>query len=137
MATPLDSLAQYVAVDLAVGAVGTVVWEDSMPDKEDGTYDTAVCVIGTGGSAPDLAIGGNTDNPGFLILSRSLSADTALANLTTIFNGIHGLNSQTVHGTYFLLIAAVHSNPLGMGRDDRQRFMFSHSYRAIVRGVTR
>ena len=137
MATPLDSLAQYIAVDLGIGAVGTVVFEDSLPDASAGTYDTAVAVISNGGAAPDLAIDGNTDSPGFLILSRSLDADTAIGNLTTIFQGIHGLHEQTVHGTYFMLIAAMHSGPLGMGRDERSRWMFSQSYRSLVRGTTR
>ena len=137
MATPLDSLATYIATDLNIGALGSVVFEDSLPDATAGTYDTAVAVIGTGGAAPDLAIGGNTDQPGFLILSRSLSADTALANLATIFQGIHGLVEKDIHGTHFMLIAALHSNPMGMGRDERQRFMFSQAYRSMARGVTR
>ena len=137
MATPLDSLATYIATDLNVGALGTVVFEDYLPDKSDGSLDTAVAVIGTGGQAPTLTIGDDTDYPGFLILSRSQDADTALANLTTIFQGIHGLTETTVHGTHFKLIAAVTSNPMGLGRDERQRFMFSQHFRAIVRGVTR
>ena len=135
--TPLHSLAQYIAVDLAIGALGTVTFEDSLPDASAGTYDTAVAVIGTGGAAPDLAIGGNTDQPGFLILSRSLDADTALANLTTIFQGIHGLAEKDIHSTHFMLIAALHSNPMGMGRDERSRWMFSQAYRSMVRGTTR
>lgn len=137
MATPLDSLATYIGTDLGVGAVGTVVFEDSMPDASAGTYDTCVAVIGTGGSAPALTLGDDSDYPSFLILSRSLSADTALANLTTIFQGIHGLTEQTIHGSHFKLVAAIHSNPMGLGRDEKARFMFSMAFKAIVKGVTR
>lgn len=137
MATPLHSLAQYIAVDLGIGALGTVTFEDSLPDASDGTLDTAVAVIGTGGAAPDLALGGNTDAPGFLILSRSLDADTAIGHLTTIFQGIHGLAEKDVHGTHFMLIAALHSNPMGLGRDERQRWLFSWAFRSLVRGVSR
>ena len=71
MATPLGALAQYIATDLGVGTYGTDVFDTSMPDKTDGSYDTAVCVVSTPGQAPDLAIQGNTDYPGFLVLSRS------------------------------------------------------------------
>lgn len=137
MATPLDSLAQYIAVDLAVGALGSVVFEDYLPDKADGSYDTAVAIIGTGGQAPALTLSDDTDYPGFLILSRSLSADTALANLKTIFEGIHGFTETTIYSTHFKLIAAIHSNPMGQGRDERQRFVFSQAFRAMTRGVTR
>jgi len=137
MATPIDSLAQYVAVDLAIGAIGVTVFEDGLPDATAGTFDTCVAVIGTGGQAPALTLSDDTDYPGFLILSRSLDADTALANLETIFQGIHGLHETMVHSTYFKLIAALTSNPMGLGRDERQRWMFSQPYRSMTRGVTR
>ena len=137
MASPLDSLATYIATDLAVGALGTVVFEDSLPDSSDGSLDTCVAVISTAGAPPALTTGDDTDYPGFLILSRSLSADTALANLQTIFHGIHGKTETTIHGTYFKLIYAISSSPMGLGRDERQRFMFSQAFRALVRGVSR
>jgi len=137
MATPLDSLAQYIATDLGVGALGSIVWEDTMPDKSDGSYDTAVAVISAGGQAPALTILDDTNYPSFLILSRSLDADTALANLTTIFQGIHGVHETMIHGTYFKLIAAITSGPMGQGRDEKQRFVFSWPFRTMTRGITR
>ena len=137
MATPLDSLAQYIAVDLAIGALGVVTFEDAMPDSAAGTYDTCVAVIGTGGSAPALTLSDDTDYPGFLILSRSLNVDTALANLATVFQGIHGLHETMIHGTYFKLIAALTSNPMNLGSDQRSRFMFSMSFRTMTRGISR
>lgn len=136
MANPLDSLAQYIAVDLAVGALGTVVFEDKMPDSVAGTYDTCVAVIPLPGSAPALTWGDDTDSPGFLILSRSLDTDTAIANLTTIQNGIHGLYERDLHGTHFKLIAALGSR-MSLGEDERSRMLFSQAYRSMVRGVTR
>lgn len=137
MASAVDSIAQYLATDLALGALGTVVFEDALPDSSATTYDTALAVISTGGSAPDLAFGGNTDSPGFLILSRSSSGDTALGNLQTVFQALHGLHETLVHGTYFMLIAALTSAPMPVGQDERSRWMFAQSYRTMVRGVTR
>ena len=137
MATPLDSLATYIATDLAVGALGTVVFEDQMPDAADGSLDTCVTVISTAGAPPALTTGDDTDYPGFLILSRSLSADTAIANLQTVFAGIHGLYEQTLHGTHFKLISAINSAPMSLGRDEKQRFLYSWAYRGIVAGTAR
>lgn len=136
MAEPLDSLAQFIAVDLAIGPLGTTTFEDRMPDASAGTYNTCVAVIPLPGSAPSLTLGDDTDQPGFLILSRSLDADTAIANLTTIQTGIHGLNSRTLYGTHFKLIAALGSR-MSLGQDERSRFVFSQAYRSMVRGVSR
>ena len=137
MATPLDSLTTYIATDLGLGTVGTNVFDTSMPDKQDGSYDTAICVVATPGQAPDLAFGGNTDYPGFLVLSRSLSVDTATTSIYTVFTGLHGLHEALIHGVYFNLIAAVNSAPMDMGRDERQRYMLSWAFRSMTRGVTR
>lgn len=136
MADPLDSLAQYVAVDLAIGALGTVVFQDQMPDAAAGTYDTCVGLIDTGGPAPALTLGDDTDYPTFQIVSRSLSADTAKTNLRTIFQGIHGLHEVSIHSTYFKLIAAV-GGMVFLGRDEKNRYLWSQSFRTMVRGVTR
>lgn len=137
MATPLDSLAQYIAVDLGIGALGTTTFEDNMPDDVSGKYDTAVCVVGQPGGPPDLSTNGSNDFPGFLIFSRAIDAGTATTNIYTIFQGLHGLHEQTIHGTYFNLIAALHSIPMSLGRDERQRFVYSWAFRSMVVGVTR
>jgi len=136
MADPLDSLAQYVAVDLAIGALGTVTFQDNMPDAAAGTYDTAVLLVDTGGPAPALTWGDDTDYPTFQIVSRSLSADTAKTNLQTIFQGIHGVHETMIHSTYFKLIAAV-GGLIFLGRDVKQRYVYTQSFRTMVRGVSR
>lgn len=136
MASVVDSIAQYIATDLNLGALGTVVFEDNLPDQP----DTAICVYSLPGQPPDLAVGiGMTtvDRPGFQIASRSLSADTAIANELTIYQALHGLASQTIHGTTFVLVAAVQSGPMGLGRDEKQRFVFARSYRTITQGAAR
>lgn len=136
-AYPLDSIAQYVAVDLGIGAIGTVVFKHGMPDKADTTHDTVVVLIDTGGSPPSLALQDDTDNISFQVLSRSPSAATAHANLMTVFQGLHGMFEKDVHQTHIKLIWATQGNPVGLGQDSRQRNLFSMSFRGMVRGVTR
>lgn len=136
MATPTDSIAQYVATDLAIGALATVVFEEHLPSDP----DTAVCVYSTPGSQPGLSVGvgmNTVDYPSFQIVSRSLDAGTAISNEQTIYEALHGLTEQTIHGTYFNLIYAAQSGPASLGRDEKQRFMFARNYRAITRGVAR
>ncbi|HKS90707.1 MAG TPA: minor capsid protein [Tepidiformaceae bacterium] len=137
MASVVDSIAQYVATDLSLGTLGSTVFEDSMPDAADGSIDTCIAVYNVPGAAPDLTQGDNTDRPSFMVVCRSLSADTALANDLAIYDALHGLTETSVHGTYFLLIAAVQSAPTPLGRDEKARLMWARNFRAIVRGVTR
>lgn len=133
MADPLDSLAQYIATDLAVGALGTVVFEDNQPDQP----DTCVTVYSAAGGPPTLTRGDDTDTPGFQIRSRSLDADTAKTNLRTVFQALHGLTETTLHGTHFKLIWFTQSSPVPLGRDEKQRFEFVQNLRAMVQGVSR
>lgn len=133
MATPLDSLATYIAIDLGVGALGSIVFEQSLPDQP----DTAVCVYDTGGGPPTLTQGDNTDSPSFQVVSRSLDTATALANLATIFKALHGLTEKTLQGTHFKLLWALQSNPVSLGRDEKQRASFSQNFRALVAGSSR
>lgn len=130
---PLDSIVAYIAADLEVGAVGTVVFLENMPDQP----DTAVCVYDTGGAPPTLTQGDDTDQPSFQVVARSLSAGTARQTMQTIFQGLHGMTETTIHGTHVKLLYALQSNPISLGRDEKQRFSFSWNYRAMVAGVTR
>jgi len=83
-----------------------------------------------------LTWGDDTDYPTFQIVSRSLSADTAKTNLQTIFQGIHGVHETMIHSTYFKLIAAV-GGLIFLGRDVKQRYVYTQSFRTMVRGVSR
>jgi hypothetical protein len=133
MAFPLDSLTQYIAEDLGVGTVGTDVFRNHMPDQP----DTCVTVSETGGGAPRLEQGDNTDTPSFQVRARSLDASTARATLQMIFQALHGLTEQTLHGTHFKLIWALQSTPVPVGRDEKQRNDFVLNFRAMVAGVSR
>lgn len=138
--TPADSIAQYIATDLALGVLGTTVFEEQMADASDGSVDTAICVYSMPGQPPDLSVGVGTntiDYPAFQVVCRSLDAATALANDLAIFQDLHGKAETTVHGTYFTLITAIQSAPVSLGRDPRQRFLFARNYRTIARGTAR
>jgi hypothetical protein len=130
---PIDSLATYIATDLAIGTVGTNVFKQSLPDQP----DTAVCIYDTGGGPPTLVTRDDTDSPSWQVLSRSLDASTALTNLQTIFRGLHGITETTTHGLHIKLLWAMQSNPVSLGRDEKQRFQFVMNFRAYVTGQTR
>jgi hypothetical protein len=132
-ATPLDSLAQYIAVDLAIGALGTVVFEDSMPDQP----DTCIAIYNSGGAAPALTSGDDTDYPSFQLRSRAADADVARTNLITIYQALHAVTETDIHGTHFKVIGYKQSNPVPLGKDEKQRFEFTQNLFAFVRGVTR
>lgn len=137
MATPLDSLAQFIAVDLNLGALGTVVFEDSMPDHADGRYDTCIAIYNSGGGPPALTQVDDTDYPSFQVKSRALDADVARNNLVTIFQAFHGVVETDIHGTHFKSLYAKQSNPMPLGKDEKQRFEFVQNFGSMVRGVTR
>lgn len=134
--SPVDSVALKVA-DLTGLIVGTTIYKDYAPDASDGTLDTIVTVYGAAGGAPTLVTGDDTDNPGFEIACRSLDPDTAIANDLAIFNGLHGITETDVHGTHFKLLWALQSGQVPLGRDEKQRYIYTRSYRAYVTGVTR
>lgn len=140
MASVVDSIAQFISTDLSIGTYPGTIFLDSMPDASDGSLDTCIAVYNLPGQAPDLAVGAGqttTDYPGFMVACRSLSAATALSNDLAIYQGLHGQASVTIHGTYFVLIAAAQSAPMALGRDEKQRLAYSRSFRAIVQGVAR
>lgn len=140
MASVVDSIATYIATDLGLGTLGTDIFEDALPDAADGSIDTCIAVFNMPGAPPDLAVGigqTNVDRPSFQTVCRSLSADTALANDLAIFQALHGLAAQTVHGTYFILVSAIQSAPTPLGRDEKQRLLWARNWRAIVSGATR
>lgn len=130
---PLDAFATYVGTDLAVGAVGTVVFKENLPDQP----DTAVCLYDTGGGPPTLTRGDDTDSPSFQVLSRSADAATALTTLQTVFQGLHGITETDLHGLHVKLLWALQSVPMSLGLDDKQRFLFSQNFRALVSGASR
>ncbi len=137
MPDPVDSLAQYIATDLGLGTVGENVFEYQTPDSSDGTVDTCITVRGTPGMPAALTQGDDTDFPGFVIVSRALDAQTALDRLKTISEALHGLCETDLHGTHFKLISATGSGPMPLGRDERQRNVFSRAFSSMVRGHTR
>lgn len=137
MAYPLDSVAQFIAVDLNLGALGTVVFKHNMPDDASGKYDTCITVYDMPGAPPTLTQQDDTDYPSFQVASRALDADIALTNEVAIFQALHGVTETTIHSIHFKLISAIQSAPTPLGRDARQRFVFVRNYRATVRGVTR
>lgn len=133
MATPLDSLATYIASDLGIGTLATDVFKDYMPSDP----DTCTVIYNTAGAPPGLAKGDDTDYPSFQIRARSLDADTARGHLLTVFQALHGKTETDIHGTHFKLIAYKQSSPMPLGRDEKQRFEFVQNLMAIVRGVSR
>lgn len=135
--TPLDALATYISTDLAIGTLGQTVFKDYMPDDPDGSLDTCFVIASTGGGAPTLTSGDDTDSPSFQLRSRAFDADIARGSLTTVFEALHGLTETTVHGVRFKLVWFLQSNPVPLGRDERQRFEYTQNLRALVAGVTR
>lgn len=137
MATPLDSLAQQIATLAGIGAYGTALFANHMPDAADGSLDTCTAIYNSGGAPPALTRGDDTDYPSFQIRARSIDADVALANLKTIFQALHGLTETALFGTRFKLIEFKQSNPVSLGRDEKQRFEFVLNLGCIVAGTTR
>ena len=140
MATVANSIAQYIATDLGQGTLGTDVFVDAMPDASDGSIDTCVAVYSLPGQPPELAVGAGqttTDRPGFMVACRALDPATAVANELAIYQALHGQAAVTIHGTYFILIASAQSGPTPLGRDARQRNVYTRSFRTMVRGLAR
>lgn len=135
--TPLDALAQFISVDLAIGTLGQTVFKDYMPDANDGSLDTCFVIASSGGGPPALTRGDDTDSPSFQLRSRSLDADVARSNLLTVFEALHGLTETTLLSVRFKLVYFMQSNPVPLGRDERQRFEYVQNFRALVAGVTR
>lgn len=133
MDEPIDALATYIAVDLDIGAIASVVFLENMPDQP----DTCFVLYDTGGGPPALTQGDNTDSPSWQFQSRSASAQTARQNLLTVFQALHGIAETDVHGVRFKLLWFLQSNPVSLGRDEKQRYLFSMNARAYVAGVTR
>lgn len=132
----IDALAAYMS-DLGLGTVAGTIFLEHTPDAADGSMDTVMTIIDTGGGPPALTKGDNTDSPSFQIRARSPNAATCLANLLVVFNAYHGLTETTLHSVHFKLVWALQSNPVSLGRDEKQRFNFSQNYRAYVSGVAR
>lgn len=127
-----DALALYFH-DLGVGTVGTDIFQQHAPDEP----DALVLISDTGGGAPTLTKGDDTDSPSWQVLARDLDPDVLLTKLSTIFVALHGLTETTLHGEHFKLVWALQSAPVPLGRDEKQRFRFVQNYRAYVTGVPR
>lgn len=137
MAEPVEALANYLATDLGFGAVGTKVFQDYAPDAPDGSLDSITVVYNTGGQAGELAQRDDTDRPSFQFMARDLDASAARTRIYSIYQGLQGLTQTTVHGVFFKLINFVQSGPVPLGRDDKQRFIFTINARSMVQGVAR
>lgn len=134
---PVEALANYLAVDLAFGALGTSVFMDYLPDSPDGSLDTATAVISLPGQPGELALRDDTDRPSFQFVARDLDATAARARIRAIYDALQGLAETDIHGVHFKLLNFVQSGPVPLGRDERQRFIFTINTRSMVAGVSR
>lgn len=132
----IDALAQHIE-DLGVATLGTDLFQENLPDAPDDTYATAMAIYDTGGAPPGLTQNDDTQSPGFQLRSRSLDADTALTKLLSVYQALHGVTETTINGVHFKLIWYLQTNPVSLGRDQRQRFEFTQNFRALVRGIAR
>lgn len=119
--------------DEGLGTVGTSIFEEHMPDQP----DASIVVIDTGGGPPGLTQGDDTDTPSWQIIVRDPDPAAAVAAMQTAFQALHGLTEQTVHGEHFKLVWALQSNPVSLGRDEKQRFRFVMNFRAFFAGAAR
>lgn len=134
---PVEALATYLAVDLDFGPVGTAVFQDYIPDAVDGSLDTATAVISLPGQPGELALGDDTDRPSFQFVARDLDAAAARARIRAIYDALQGLAETDIHGVHFKLLNFVQSGPVPLGRDERQRFLFTINTRSMTSGVPR
>lgn len=135
--TPVEALANYMAIDLGFGNLAQKVFIDYLPDAADGSLDTATAVINTGGQAGELTLGDNTDRPAFQFVARDLDASAARSRIYAIYQALQGLKETDVHGVHFKLVSFVQSAPVPLGRDERQRFLFTINARTMTAGVPR
>lgn len=120
-------VAEYLETQ-GVGTRGTDIWIGEIPDDT----DDALTVIATGGFEPDPDLGDDIEYPTIQIDCRS----TTYATAQTLSQAAHtlflGNNNTTITsgGKYIFFMNPI-QEPTYIGKDDKDRKIFSCNYRFI------
>jgi hypothetical protein len=109
----LDDIATYLQSQ-GVGAVGTDLFNGSLPDEP----DNCVALFEYAGSPPDLHWNG--EYPGLQVRVRNTSYPAARAKIETVITKLHGLTETMLSDTRYLLIRA-NQSPESLGQDASNR----------------
>ena len=142
-----DEICLYLqgqGIGLNFNGVGTInLFSSLLPDQP----DLGVAVIERGGIPPLLTMTGVTgqgyttapeskiDQPTVMIRVRAGMSDYVNGQLMTqnVYSKLQGITEQTlnVSGMFFHLITAL-QYPMYLGRDERQRHLWSQNYRMMI-----
>jgi hypothetical protein len=121
----VDDVAQYLQT-AGLGTIGSDLFESYMPD----TVDTGICVLDTGGPAPDADL--PTHSPTFQVFIRGSNYITGRAKLDLVRSTLHQLANTQIGNTYFYYILA-QSEGGHIGRNERGLDEFSINFLCLTR----
>jgi hypothetical protein len=113
----LDDIADL----LTTGAISTTIYKGYMPEQPDDAFS----VVETGGLGAVHAMSTGPGNallevPGFQLVRRSSSYQTARSGMQDAFDLLDGLSERTINSTRYSYVVAQQS-PFSLGRDESQR----------------
>lgn len=121
----ITDIAQYLE-DEGVGTLGTNIFAGYFPDN----VDSGVCVIDTGGVAPDPDL--PTRNKTFQVFIRGTDYETGQDLVDTVRSTLHQISNQTIGSFYFYYVLAL-SDGGHIGRNDRGIDEFSINFQSLIR----
>jgi len=125
-------VAQFLE-DSAIGTQGTDIFITEMPDEKDGSVDDAVSVMSTGGFEPDPDIGDDVQVPTVQIMVRDNSYATGSAKIHSIHVLMIDVRNTTLSsGGKHVYFTNGMQEPTYLGKDDKDRNLFSCNYRFIA-----
>lgn len=120
----IDDIAQHLH-NQGIATLGTNLFKSYMPDGP----DSAVCVIDTGGVAPEREL--DFKSPTFQVYIRSTTYALGKAKLDSVRDVLHGKSMQNLgiggDETFFMYIFAI-SEGGHLGRDEADRDLFSINF---------
>jgi hypothetical protein len=122
----LDDIADL----LTTGGITTTIYKSVMPEQP----NDALLLTETGGRAPIHAMSCGPGNallevPGFQVIRRSPSYETARTEMKTVFELLDGLSERTINTVRYSYVEAQQS-PFMLGRDESLRSMVAMNFLA-------
>jgi hypothetical protein len=121
----ITDLAQYL-VTQGVGTLGSSIFASYLPDN----VDTGLCVIDTGGVAPDVDL--PTRKKTFQVFIRGANYTTGQSLLDNVRGELHQLANTQIGDYYFYYILAL-SDGGHIGKNERGLDEFSINFTALIR----
>ena len=115
---------------LTTGGITTQIYKSVMPEQP----NDAILITETGGRAAVHAMSSGPGNalleqPGFQVIRRSQSYETARTEMRTVFQLLDGLSERTINSVRYSYVEAQQS-PFPIGRDDALRSLIAVNFLA-------